>query len=240
MRAFILAGGLGTRLRSLVNDRPKPLAPVGSAPFLEHQLKFLKANHIRDFVFCVGYRNEQIQEYFQDGSRWEVSITYSVEKEPLGTAGALKLAERHTKDPFLVLNGDTFFELSLGALVLTHQRFRRHHANCLGTLALTQVPDPSEFGSVTLYSDGSVAAFHEKQPGQRPDHFISAGVYVLDPSIFDLIPAGRNVSLEREVFPQILASHLTLCGHCTAGFFVDIGTPQGYHRFQEHAGAIPS
>jgi len=163
-----------------------------------------------------------------------------VEHQPLGTAGALKLAQCHADGTFLLLNGDTFFELSIGELVLAHQQFRRRHAKGLGTLALTQVPDPSNFGSVAIDSTGTVTGFHEKSADVFPNHYVSAGVYVLEPRIFDLIPPSTNVSLERETFPQVLGSDGKLCGHCAAGFFVDIGTPEGYYRFQEHAGAIPS
>lgn len=240
MRAFILAGGLGTRLRSVVNDRPKPLAPVGSMPFLEHQLRFLKANSIREFVFCVGYRHDQIREYFADGRKWGVSIAYSVEDQPLGTAGALKHAEGFVNDTFLVLNGDTFFDLNLQHLVQAHHGFFTANPTCLGTLALTTVDDPSNFGSVAVDQDGTIVGFREKSAENQQFRFcaISAGVYILEPRVFELIPACQNISLERDTFPHILSSEHTLFGHRTNGFFVDIGTPEGYQRFQQYAGEI--
>jgi NDP-sugar pyrophosphorylase family protein len=238
MKAFILAGGFGTRLRSVVNDRPKPLAPIQNAPFLEHQLRYLRANGVHEFVFCVGYRHEQIQEYFGDGRKWDVSIAYSVEGQPLGTAGALKNAERFVDGTFLVVNGDTYFDLSIRSLLNAHDQFRGRDVRCLGTLALTRVDDPSEFGSVHLNSKGAVVEFREKSATRLAVHYINAGIYLLEPRILDLIPFSQKVSLEREVFPRVRDSGQLLYGHCADGFFCDIGTPEGYHRFQEHVGEI--
>jgi NDP-sugar pyrophosphorylase family protein len=200
----------------------------------------LKTKHIHEFIFCVGYRHEQIRDHFRDGSKWSVSITYSVESQPLGTAGALKLAQVYADGPFLVLNGDTFFDLDVDALVNAHRNFCSQDEACVGTLALTQVEDPSQFGSVILDASETIIGFHEKHATQPASQDVSAGVYVLEPRIFNLIPPYRHSSLERDIFPQVLANGQKLCGHRTVGFFVDIGTPEGYYRFQEHAGGVSS
>lgn len=241
MQAFILAGGLGTRLRSVVNDRPKPLAPIGSMPFLEHQLLFLKANQVSDFVFCLGYRHEQIEDYFGDGQRWGVSITYSVEDQPLGTAGALKHAQCYANEAFLVLNGDTFVDLDISSLFQAHGFHQNERPDCLATIALTETDDPRNYGSISLGENDTIVAFREKKGAAESDvHYVNAGVYVLEPCILDWIPVSQKVSLERHVFPCVVESNQRICGFRTGGFFVDIGTPEGYHRFQEHVGGIPS
>ncbi|MFV1963886.1 MAG: NDP-sugar synthase [Pirellulaceae bacterium] len=240
MQAFILAGGLGTRLRSLVNDRPKPLAPIGSAPFLEHQLRFLKAQRISEFVFCVGYRHEQIQDHFGDGQRWGVSIIYSVEDRPLGTAGALKHAERYANGAFLVLNGDTFVDLDVNALIQAHHSGHIGHSACLATVALTETDDPRGYGSIRLGEEDAIVAFREKEAVETDVRYVNAGVYVLEPRIFTLIPVSQNISLERDTFPRVLDSDYKIRGFRTGGFFVDIGTPEGYHRFREHIGDLTS
>jgi len=221
----------------VVNDRPKPLAPIGTTPFLEHQLSFLKAQQIRNFVLCVGYRHEQIEEYFGDGGRWGISITYSVEERPLGTGGALKLAQRFAQDTFLVLNGDTFFDLDIEGLVRTHRQHCSRNPNCEGTIALTQVEDSSQYGSVVFGADLAITGFREKSAGGEPPHFVSAGVYVLEPRVLDRIPSSQSVSLERDVYPQLLGDR-GLYAYPVDGFFIDIGTPEGFHRFGEYTRSI--
>jgi NDP-sugar pyrophosphorylase family protein len=238
MQALILAGGLGTRLRSVVRDRPKPLAPIGNVPFLEHQLLFLRGNGVRDFVFCVGYLHEQIRDYFQDGRQWDLSIQYSIEEQPLGTGGALKHARDLITGTFLVLNGDTFFELQIAELLEAHRRYRNRDESCIGTLALTQVADPSQYGSVQIDAGGTVVGFHEKTSDRLPDRYVNAGVYVLEPEILDFVPSSTKVSLEREIFPRVPDHDCKLCSFPSGGFFIDIGTPEGYQRFQEYAQGV--
>ena len=254
MKALILAGGLGTRLRSLVSDRPKAMATVGDKPFLAHQLNFLKAQGITDIVLCVGYLHELVEEYFGNGRQWGVNLTYSVESAPLGTGGALKLAQRFVDGTFLVLNGDSFFDVDLTALIAYHQQQRAvrgngHNGNgngngakggngrCLGTLALATVPDASRYGAVELDKNQHIIKFAEKSAQQAPgDAQINAGVYVLEQDVLEMMPSDTKISIEREVFPAIMQSNSHLCGYVSAGFFVDIGTPTGYYQYLEYMG----
>lgn len=232
MKVFILAGGLGTRIRPLFPDTPKALIPIRGKPFLEHQLQLLAGQGFRHFVLCLGYLAEQIIGYFGDGAKWGVAIEYSVEKSPLGTAGAIKNAARFFRETSLVLNGDTYLEMDYRALIAYHKK----QAECtgiIGTLALVEVEDASRYGSVIVGKDGRIIEFREKVPSLRQSGLINAGVYVFEPRFLDYIPAGRNVSLEKETLPTLLASGEKLFGFLVKGPFVDIGTPEGYHSLEK-------
>jgi NDP-sugar pyrophosphorylase family protein len=233
MQALILAGGLGTRLRSVVNDKPKPMAAVSDKPFIEYQIEFLKRYDVGYLILCVGYLYEQIQDYFGNGEKWGIRIDYSIEKELLGTAGALKQAEPFIDGTFLVLNGDTYFDVSLQDLIKFHQRKNIEHKS-IGTLALTEIQDARNFGSVTIDADHKILRFEEKSERDEASKLINAGIYVLEPEILQHIPAAQKVSLEKETFPALLNQGHRLFGYETAGYFVDIGTPAGYQGFQQY------
>ena len=240
MQALILAGGLGKRLRPIVDDRPKPMALVNDKPFLEYQLEFLRMNGFRNVVFCLGYLHEHVQDHFGDGSRWNLRIDYSIETEQLGTGGALKLAERYVEGAFAVLNGDSFFEVDLGQLDRFHrqQREAAPEGGYLGSMALTFVEEMNNYGSVTLDSNEMITGFYEKTErwaiAKNGQPKINAGIYLLEPAILEAIPAATPVSLEREVFPTLLRGEGKLGGCMMDGFFVDIGTPEGYQAFVEY------
>lgn len=234
MPAVILAGGTGTRLRSVVSDRPKPMASVGSRPFLELQVECLKRQGVRHFVFCVGYLYENIRAHFGDGRDWGVRIDYSIEEKLLGTAGALKQAEKYLRGPFLALNGDSYLNMDLGELLRFHEQKRAMDRGTIGTIVLTSVPDAREFGSVGMDAVQRVVSFVEKSEMASAPALISAGIYMFETELLGRFPAGKKVSLEREVFPSLLESGFRLFGYPAKGFFVDIGTPQGYRRLQEH------
>lgn len=238
MPVMILAGGLGTRLRPLVSDKPKPMADIDSKPFLEYQVTFLKRYGFTHFIFCVGYLYQQIQDYFGDGSRWEVRIDYSIEEEPLGTGGALKHAEAYVHDTFLALNGDSFLDADLSQLVQSHGQNRPSQRR-LGTIALTRVEEPDRYGTVRLGPRNEILEFLEKtadgsEREARREQYINAGIYVLEPEILRMIPRSRKVSIERDVFPSLLAGGGGLYGCFLDGFFVDIGTPAGYEKLQDY------
>ena len=236
MQALILAGGLGTRLRPVVADRPKPMAAVGDQPFLAYQIAFLRRFGIEHVVLCVGYRYQQIRDHFGDGADWGVRIDYSVEDRPLGTGGALKLAAPYLDGgAFLLLNGDSFFDIDLGALIRAHAANRAREPRCLGTLALVEVQDARAYGTVVLDADQRIQCFDEKADKMPVlPSFINAGIYALQNSVNEYVPAAVSVSIEREVFPAILADQQVLCGYPASGFFVDIGTPAGYDRFRAY------
>jgi len=243
MQAVILAGGLGTRLRAIVNNRPKPMASiddgsVGQAkPFLEYQLEFLKSFRIVHFIFCVGYLHEQIEEYFGDGSRWGVKIDYSIEDELLGTGGAIKRAEKYLEGTFLTLNGDSFFDMNLSKLIQFHKNkiVGVKSRGYLGTIALTQVENANNYGSVSFNQEKMIVSFVEKSAAKSAElnssNQINAGIYVLEPEILSFIPPSKKVSIEKEVFPSVLNNRCYLGGYPAEGFFVDIGTPTGYYKF---------
>lgn len=225
-QAVILVGGFGTRLQSVVQDVPKPMAPVAGKPFLEYQLAALRRGGIEQIVFCAGYRAESVQTYFGNGSRFGLRIEYSVETMPLGTAGALKYAGPMLHDSFFVLNGDTYLELDYHGMAQMH-----HDKGALATLAVWASALTQPYGSIVIDADGRIRAFSEKSEGDTGSAWINGGVYVFDKRVLDHIPQGRAVSIEKETFPQLLASEAPLYGFPTAGYFIDIGTPSSYLQF---------
>jgi NDP-sugar pyrophosphorylase family protein len=232
----ILAGGLGTRLRDVLPDRPKGLATIGSQPFLEIQLELLYEQGARQFVFCIGHFGDMIQEYFGDGRRWDVKIDYSVEGDRLlGTGGALKRAERFFAPRALVLNGDTFFAVDYNGLVQRHLEERRY-ADVLATLALAHAPDNARYGHVLLdHSGRHLQGFAEKPAGGNGGGgWLSAGAYVIERGLLDGLSADQPCSLERDVFPNALAAGRRLAALSSSQLFFDIGTPGGLQAFAEH------
>jgi D-glycero-alpha-D-manno-heptose 1-phosphate guanylyltransferase len=223
MKAVLLVGGLGTRLRSVVPSLPKTLASVGDKPFLELLVRQLCSQELRQLVMCTGYLAEQIQEVFQDGSDFGATIEYSKEAVPLGTAGALKLAQRYVQNEseVLVINGDTFLEIDLNEFILSH---RKHGS--LATMAVVPVENSSRYGTVQVGADGRILGFLEKT-GQNVPGIINAGVYVFSNAALALIPQGP-VSLERDVFPLLMEQGFYAIEQ--RGMFIDIGTPEDYAR----------
>lgn len=234
MQAVILAGGLGTRLRTVVKDRPKPMATLHERPFLAYQIDFLKGYGVRELVFCVGYLHEQVRDYFGDGREFGVSIVYAVERELLGTAGALKNAAHLLDTAFFVLNGDSFLDVDLAAFRAFHARNLQAHPACLGAIAIKQVPEVRRYGAVVLDPNGRITRFREKDENQCGAGAINAGIYLLQKRILQYIPAARKVSIEKETFPAVLQADESLFGFSAPGYFVDIGTPEGYYDFQTY------
>jgi NDP-sugar pyrophosphorylase family protein len=232
MKALILAGGLGSRLQSLIPDRPKPMVEAKGKPFLEYQIKQLRAQGFEELVLCIGYQASQIQDYFSDGHRWGVGIAYAVETELLGTAGAIRNARHFIEDTFFVLNGDSYLEVDFQALVGFHWRQQSADPRTVGTIAIVAVDDAAAYGTLELDAQGRILRFREK--AETGPGWINGGVYVLEPDILDFIPADRVVSIEKETFPLVLERGWHLYSYPVEGFFVDIGTPQGYRRFQRY------
>ena len=232
MKTLVLAGGMGTRLRRLVWDRPKPMAPVKGKPFLEYQVDRLRAHGFTELVLCVGHLASHIQDYFGDGHDWEVQVSYAVETELLGTAGAIKNAQKAVEDAFLVLNGDSYLDVDFRGLVEFHRRRRSSDPKTIATVAVVAVDDTAAYGRLELNAEARLLRFGEK--AQSGAGWINGGVYVLEPAVLNFIPAGRVVSLEKETFPLLLERNCHAFGYPTEGFFVDIGTPEGYSRFCRH------
>lgn len=225
MRAVILVGGLGSRLRPLTYTIPKQLLPVLDVPMIERKIAHLVANGIDDIVFSMGYRPDTFFEAFPGNKCAGANLTYVVERSPLGTAGAIAFAAREAgiDETFLAMNGDTLTDLDVGALVSLHRQ-----SGAEGTITLTPVDDPSRFGVVPTEDDGRVIAFIEKPPrDEAPTNLINAGTYVLEPAFIDRVPENKEVSIEREVFPEVVADKKLFAGHFDK-YWLDIGTPEAY------------
>lgn len=221
--ALLLVGGLGTRLRSVLSDRPKPLAPIGAISFLELLVLQLRAQGLRRLVMCTGFQADQVQREFGDGRKWKISIEYSEETQPLGTAGAIKLAQGffpHSSH-FVVMNGDSLLELDLPRMI----EFHEGHGG-MATIAVRKVPDAARYGTVHVDASQKVTCFSEKTGLAEPG-LINGGVYVFRREILENIPEGP-CSLEKEVLPNILS--LGVWALEQNGMFIDIGTPEDYAR----------
>jgi mannose-1-phosphate guanylyltransferase len=224
VKAVILAGGEGTRLRPLTLTLPKPVVPVVDRPFLRHQLDLLGQAGVTEIVFSVAYRPERVQAIFGDGSALGKKIRYAVEPTPLGTGGAVKNAERYLDDTTVVLNGDVLTDVDLASVVRRHRESRAS-----ATLVLAPVPNPAAYGLVETDGDGRVRRFVEKPPpDQITTDTINAGIYVLQTSTLELMPAGVNHSIERAFFPALLGRGDHVAAHVHRGYWIDIGTPEKY------------
>jgi NDP-sugar pyrophosphorylase family protein len=227
-RAFILAGGLGTRLRGLIPDRPKVLAPIAGKSFLDILVDELYAKGLRRLVLLLGYRSEQVIEHVSARRQvWpsDLQVETSVEPSPMGTGGALKLARRFCDGRFLLLNGDTYFDLDLGALLRDHEA-----AQAMVTVAAAHVEDAGRYGRLDVSASGRLEAFREKDSAAGAG-LINAGVYLMEPAVIEHIPADAVVSLEKDVFPTLLRSEAPLAVSAQSGTFFDIGTPASYQSF---------
>jgi mannose-1-phosphate guanylyltransferase len=225
VRAIVLVGGLGTRLRPLTLSVPKQMLPVGNRPMIEEVVGHLARHGIDDVVLSLGYKPDVFQAHYPDGTCAGVRLHYAVEPERLDTAGAIRFAAdvAGVREAVLVLNGDVLTELDVGALV----RFHEGHGG-RATIALTPVEDPSAFGVVPTDADGRVLAFIEKPPrDEAPTNLINAGTYVLEPDVVSRIPTGRPVSIERAVFPGLAEAGL-LFAMASDAYWVDTGTPAQY------------
>jgi mannose-1-phosphate guanylyltransferase len=223
MQAVILVGGQGTRLRPLTTNVPKPIVTLVDRPFLSFMLAWLRGHGVEDVVMSCGFLADSVREVLGDGTRDGVRLRYVEEPEPRGTAGALKLAEPMLDERFLMLNGDVLTDIDLSAQLAQHQA-----TGARATLALVPVPDPSAYGLVLLDEDRSVREFIEKPSAEQQvaTNLISAGAYVLEREILELVPPDRNVSIEREVWPRLVGSGLY--GYPSGGYWLDIGTPARY------------
>jgi mannose-1-phosphate guanylyltransferase len=225
MRAVVLVGGFGTRLRPLTLTTPKPMLPIGHVPMIARLVDRLGRGGVTEVVLSLGFRPEPFVEAFPDGRCGDVALTYAVEPEPLDTAGAIRFAAEFAgiDDTFVVANGDVMTDLDVSALVDAHRSFGAEV-----TLHLIGVDDPSAFGVVDLAADGSVRAFVEKPaPGTEPSNLINAGTYVFEASVLDRIPPETKVSVERDTFPRIVADG-GLFGVPTDDYWIDAGVPTLY------------
>ncbi len=230
----ILAGGLGTRLRSVLADRPKGLAPVGDQSFLEIQISLLRDQGARRFVLCVGHMAPQIHDCLGDGSRLGVRIHYSLEPETLlGTGGALRLAERYFDPYALVLNGDTYLAADYGE-ILEHHLEQRKDDPILATLVVSRLEETQRYGTVLLdAAESHVTGFREKAAEANGPGWLNAGVYVIERPLLERARRGIPCSLERDVFPTALADGIKIAAHRCRKPFYDIGTAESLQQFRK-------
>ncbi|RMH81525.1 MAG: NDP-sugar synthase [Actinomyces sp.] len=229
MKAVVLVGGFGTRLRPLTLSTPKQMLPVVDRPMIEHVVAGLARHGVDEVVLSLGYRPDAFTDAYPDGRCAGVRLRYAVEPEPLDTAGAIRFAADAAglDETFVVVNGDVFTDLDVSAL------WRRHHeVGAEATIALTPVDDPSRYGVVPTDPEGRVLGFVEKPPrDEAPTNWINAGTYVFEPSVLARIPEGRKVSVERETFPALVADG-TLWAVRSDAYWVDAGTPETYLQIQ--------
>ena len=229
MRAVVLVGGFGTRLRPLTHHRPKQMLPIVNRPMIEHVVGHLANYGVDDVVLSLGYRPDAFSAAYPDGRCAGATLHYAIEPEPLDTAGAIRFAalDAGIDERFLVLNGDVLTDLDIGAFLAFHES-----RGAEATIALHRVDDPSRYGVVPTDGEGRVVQFVEKPPrGEAPTDLINAGTYVFEPAVVDRIPAGRRVSVERETFPALVADR-SLYALDDGCYWIDTGTPCEYVQAQ--------
>ncbi|QIN83190.1 NTP transferase domain-containing protein [Rubrobacter tropicus] len=225
MKAVVLVGGQGTRLRPITFDTPKALVPLRNRPFMGYMLDFLRGGGLDGAVLSLGYLPDPIQDYL---ANWHdlrgFDVDYAVEEHALGTAGGIKNAEEYLDgDPFVVVNGDVLTGMDLAEAIRIHKA-----SDALATITLTSVEDPTAYGLVEVDHDMVVQRFIEKPAADEvTTNLVNAGVYVLEPEVLGMIPAGREVSIEREIFPELQARG-RLMAHVSSSYWRDIGTPRSY------------
>lgn len=225
MKAVILVGGQGTRLRPVTYLNPKPMLPLMNRPFMYSFASWLKSHGLTDIIFSTCYLPEIFNDYFGNGERFGLKLTYITEESPLGTCGAVKNVEEHlNEEPFMVFNGDILTSLDLTEM----KKFHSDRGADI-TIALTPVEDPAEYGLVPIGGDGRVKEFLEK-PGtdQIVTNLINAGTYIIESHMMDLVPNGEKYSFERGLFPQALRKGYKVYGYVSNSYWLDVGTPEKY------------
>lgn len=223
MKALLLAGGKGTRLRPLTDNLPKPMVPIMGEPLLKRTIQTLIQHNFDEVVISMCYRPDEINSYFGDGDSMGIKISYIKEDMPLGTGGAIKYAQQYFDSTFMVLNSDIVTDINFNHLIEFHKK-----SGSIATLTLTSVDNPTQYGVVEL-ENGCIVSFKEKpQPHEITSNLINAGIYVFEPEIFDMIPENKVVSLERKVFPRLLSTGSTIAGYHDSFYWIDIGTPEKY------------
>ncbi|HEY7849741.1 MAG TPA: mannose-1-phosphate guanyltransferase [Ktedonobacterales bacterium] len=226
MKAVVMAGGEGSRLRPLTVSRPKPMAPIVGRPVMEHILYLLKSHGITDVVVTVQYMASAIEDYFGDGANLGMKIAYSREETPLGTAGSVKNAEELLQEPFLVISGDALTDFDLSAIIESHRRRR-----AMATLTLAHVANPLEYGVITTNDSGHIEKFLEKPSwGEVFSDTINTGIYVLDPKVFSYFEKDKQFDFSQELFPMMLAKGDPIYGYIAEGYWCDVGNLAEYMR----------
>jgi mannose-1-phosphate guanylyltransferase len=225
MKAILLAGGMGSRLRPLTLHTPKPIVPIFDRPFLHYQIEILKSlPEIDEAILSLNYQPESIEAVFKDGSDAGLPIRYVVEPNPRGTGGAVKFIEPYLNGTVIVFNGDVLTKIDLPALLRLHRA-----RNASATIVLTPVNNPTAYGLVETDADGNVRRFLEKpNPADITCNTINAGIYILEPDTFERIPTETHYSIERKYFPSLIERGETFVAYTDRGYWLDIGTPEKY------------
>ena len=229
MKAVIMAGGQGTRLRPLTSNQPKPMIPIVNTPCMEHIVMLLKNHGFTEIVVTLQFMPEEIQDYFGDGSDWGVNIGYSIEDAPAGTAGSVKLAEEHLEgERVLVISGDALTDCDLSGVLEFHE-----NNGAEATMVLKSVENPLDFGIVITEEDGRISRFLEKPAwGQVFSDTVNTGIYVLEPTALAEIPSEGEYDFSKELFPKLLEAGRPLYGYVTEDYWEDIGNLEQYMRAQ--------
>ncbi len=226
MKAVVMAGGEGSRLRPLTINRPKPMVPLADRPVMAHIFELLKLHGITEIIVTVQYLASIIQDFFGDGSALGLNITYSVEETPLGTAGSVKNAEDLLQEPFLVISGDALTDINLSNIINYH-----NEKQSLVTVALKRVDNPLDYGVVIMQENGCIKQFLEKPSwGEVFSDTVNTGIYIIDPKVFNYFQRGQNVDWSKDIFPLLLQEGENLFGYVTDGYWTDIGTIEAYIR----------
>ncbi len=225
MKAVILAGGEGTRLRPITFLNPKPMLPLANRPFMENFVLWLKSHNVKDIIFSAGYLSEVFKNYFGDGRKFGLKITFVKEDKPLGTCGGVKNVEKYLgSDSFMVFNGDILSSLNLTDMIAFHKKKKADV-----TISVTSTEDPSSYGLVPVDSKGRITRFLEKPKEEEiVTDLVNAGIYVMEPHILKNVPEGKKYSFERQLFPGLLEKGYRVFGYVFNSYWLDVGTPRKY------------
>ncbi len=228
MKAVVLVGGEGTRLRPLTYNTVKAMVPVLNRPFIQYVIRHLNDHNVNEVILAMGHKPDSIKDYFDHAGKLDARLIYSVEQVPLGTAGAVKNADQYIgkDEAFLVINGDIFTDIDLSQMLKFHREKRAKV-----TIALTPVDDPTQFGVVEMDSQQRVTRFVEKPSREEvTSNLINAGVYILEHQILERIPQGKRFMFEHDVFPKLITEGEPVYGYPTNAYWIDMGTPEKYLR----------
>ena len=233
MQSIILCGGLGTRLREVIGEKQKTMADVKGTPFLVLLIDFLKKQGIRDFIFACGYKKEEIENYFGDGKKFGIKVDYAIEKEPLGTGGAIRNCLEFIKEEkVFVLNGDTLFEALLMPLIVN-----MNHFDTQASIIVRQIEDKSRYGTVKIENvddnGGLIKSFEEKIENEDNSNYINGGIYLMKKSLIQTIEANKKISFEKELMPMWLEQKKKIGAVISNANFIDIGTKESYSIINE-------
>jgi Nucleoside-diphosphate-sugar pyrophosphorylase involved in lipopolysaccharide biosynthesis/translation initiation factor 2B, gamma/epsilon subunits (eIF-2Bgamma/eIF-2Bepsilon) len=224
MQAVIMAGGFGTRLRPITCNVPKPMAPMANRPMLSHIIELLKTHGLSDLTMMLYYQPEVITDYFGDGSKMGVKIRYLKPEADLGTAGSVKFAQKNLPGTFLVISGDVLTDFDLKQAIDFHNKKK-----AMATIVLTRVANPLQYGVVITDNEGKIERFLEKPSwGEVFSDTINTGLYILDPSVLDLIPPDKPFDFSKELFPLLLKENKPLYGYIAEGYWKDVGNHEEY------------